>query len=386
MKDRGFSWSKCTGIALAILLLVPALAAAQEDLPAPQFLFRQDDRLVLLDGYTGETSELPFAVTALDQFAWSPDGRYLLALLREEDGRSSCLNLYDVDALAWIDDQPVSCGLGQALFTSDSTRIFYATNDEINGTLWEYDLADAASQELYQTTSGTDLNPSWINHLEWSPTEFYLTFLNNHQIMGGTLNSLVVMNARHHTYISLSAPDTYYASYYPTWSADDAWFLVKLKDEHVTNGVMPVTNHEGDVYVVNTESGDSVRLTYTPGVSERNVHWTDDGGIAYSVFTEQKTTLTLEEALDVPEVPASEIVTPEPIDPQEYFRPTDTSDNGLRSPDPNITTWVTSDGHGQTLLSIGGYSADFSIPIADPTMDSSILIGWRPTDVSYPLG
>lgn len=363
------------------ILLTTVFVRAQDALPAPQFLFRRDDRLILLDGYTGETSELPFTVTALDRFTWSPDGRYLLALLREEDGRSPCLNLYDVDALTWIDEQPVSCGVGEAIFSSDSTHIAYSTSDEINGTLWQFDLAVAASQQIYQTTIGSDLNPSGIRHLKWSPTESYLTFIHYDMTWGGPLNYLIVMSASQHTNISLNAPNTFYADYDPIWSADDAWFLVILQDQYMMGGA-PATNQEGDVYVVNAESGERVRLTYTPTVRERYVHWTDDGGIAYSVFIEQKTTLTLDEALDTPEVPASEIVTPEPPDPQVHFNP---AGDGMISPDPNVSARVSSDGHSQTLLYISGYN-DFTISIADPSIEPFILIGWRPSDVYYPLG
>ncbi|MCA9906422.1 MAG: hypothetical protein KC547_21350, partial [Anaerolineae bacterium] len=348
------------------ILLTTVFVRAQDALPAPQFLFRRDDRLILLDGYTGETSELPFTVTALDRFTWSPDGRYLLAQLYEDRG-VSCLNLYDVDTFTWVYEQPVSCDAVESIFYPDGTHLVYSTSDGINATLWLFDLADATSQQLYITPTGSELHRSGIDQLTWSPTESYLTFIDYNKIGGGTDNSLIVMNATHHTYITVSAPNTYYAGYYPVWSVDDRWFLVTLQYQYVTSGGFPQTNHQGDLYVVNTESGDSVRLTYTPTVREQDAHWTDDGGIAYSVFIEQKTTLTLEEALDTPQVPESEIVTPEPIDVQELFDPLASK---MISPDPNISAWVNHDGDGQQYLNIGATSAyygDTRIPIDDPT-------------------
>jgi hypothetical protein len=88
---------------VSLLMLLPA--TAQDELHPPQFLYRDENRLILLNGYTGEATELSMEVADRDRFEWSPDGRYLLArLLNDEDSRY-CLNLYDVDLDVWVYNQ-----------------------------------------------------------------------------------------------------------------------------------------------------------------------------------------------------------------------------------------------------------------------------------------
>lgn len=117
MRVQRFIYPVLTLIVLCLFPTTPVQAQDESSQPAPQFLYRDDTRLILVDGYTGETTELPFEVTNYDRFVWSPDGLYLMTRLHNEENRAYCLNLYDVDALEWLYDEPISCSAGEAVFT-----------------------------------------------------------------------------------------------------------------------------------------------------------------------------------------------------------------------------------------------------------------------------
>ncbi len=375
---------------IGLYVLLSATFALAQDAPAPQFLYRDENHLVLLNGYTGEATELPLVVTDQDRFAWSPDGQYLLARLQdsEHDGYF-CLNLYDVDGQKWLYNQPISCSVGEAIFSGDGTRIYYVTTDETSATLWRYNMDNKTTRELYYADGGDTIHEVGISDIRWSPTKTYLTFVSYRWIMGGTLNTFVVVNAETEHHTTLSAPETYYASYYPTWSADDRWFLITLMEEYVTSGTLPVTNNEGDVYLVNSDTGASSRLTYTPAEREINIHWTEDGKIAFTEIVEQKMIFTLEQALNVEAVPLDQIVIPPPVDYNDFINPLQ---GVMVSPDARLGGWVNEMQQGNDVtyeLDFGSLlsevrTANFSVSIPYPY--DSILIGWRPSDYPYPQG
>lgn len=370
-----------------LFLILPV--AAQDEQPAPQFLYRNENHLILVNGYTGEATELPFDVTERDRFTWSPDGKYLLSQLRDGETYRYCLNLYDVDKQDWLYPEPISCSVEEAIFSVDGTTIVYSTNDETNGVLWLYNLEAETSQELYRTTDGDNLYPSGITGFRWSPTSRFLTFISYTAIMGGTLNGLVVMNVETQTYIMVNASDTYYASYNPIWAEGDGWFLIVLKEEYTTSSSAPYTNHEGDVYLVNSETGEQYRLTYTPALLERDIRWTEDGRITFTI--EQELIYTLEEAMNVEEVPYNAITMPEPYEPEIFCYGL----NGLTvSPDPKLSAWIAEsqgeDGNPVYTLNFGTAKtgkANFSVLLEDYDnyQYSNVIIGWRPSDYSYPL-
>lgn len=373
---------------IILCLLTATLVTAQEQ-PAPQFLYRDGDHLVLVNGYTGETTQLPFLVKKQDRFSWSPDGKYILARLSENDTFTYCLNLYDVDKQEWLYQKPISCAVGSDIFSDDGTQIYYSAQDGDNGVVWLYTLKDEKRRELYRTTDGNNISPSGISGFKWSPTRTYLTFEDYHQIMGGTLNGLVVMNAKTEHYMTLYAPNPYYADYHPIWSTDEHWFLIVLYEQYVYSAAFPRTNHHGDVYLVNSETGENYRLTYTPAEYEVDVHWTDDGSIAFTEVSEQKMTYTIEQAKNIPPVPRDQIVEPEPVNPEDY----DNRGSGIMfSPDPSVGAWVTETDQGDKSsykLNIGdtfSTKARFSVPIPNPGYSNDILIGWRPSDYPYPQG
>jgi len=373
------------------LFLTQMVAIAQDEPPAPQFLYRSDNHLILLDGYTGKTTPLPIEVTEKDHFAWSPDGQYLLSRLNQAEDNSYCLNLYDVDKQKWTNDKPISCTVQEAVFSNDTSQIFYSTSDKANAILWKYNLKDKLGHEVYQTTNGDDHYPSGIAGLKWSPTGSYLTFSDYKYIMGGSINSFVVLNVANEKHIYLNAADSYYASYSPIWSADNHWFLVTLQDAYVISGSLPFTNQQGDVYLINSDTGENYRITYTPAEQEVDVHWTDDGKIAFSIFTEQKFTFSIEQAMNVKVVPFDEIVQPEPVDRETAF-PSFT--HVTVSPDPRVGAWITQTvQEGNQVVSdleIGDIfheqpmMPNFSVPISDPDKSDTILIGWRPSNYPYP--
>ncbi len=383
---------------IAVCLWLMTISVSAQDAPAPEFLYRDANRLVLLDGYTGEKTELPLEVTKHDQIEWSPDGRYLVIRLDEDPSDTNfnfCLNLYDVDRREWFSSEPISCAVQGVAFFSDSQRLVYTTTDQINATLWLYSLESGSSQELYQTTDGNELMPSGISDLKFSPTERYLTFVDYTAIMGGTLNTLGLMSVDNWNCVFVPAPNTYYASYDPIWSDTDRWFLIILKDEYVTSGTLPQTNHRGDVYLVDSETGDKYRITYTPAEYEYDIRWTEDGEITFRAITmiEDNFSFTTEEAMSIETIPDSEIVQPEPITAEDFSLPRGVAP-GMVSPDPNLTAWIGSFNQasaegGFVELSIGYWrpaTIKFTVSIPAASAYERVIIGWRPSDYPYPEG
>lgn len=360
-------------IGLVLLLTMPALA--QDDIPAPQFLYRGENQLLLVDGFADEIYELPIEVSERDGFEWSPDGRFLLASLYEDEILTYCLNLFDVDAQTWLYEEPIACNAFNPMFTADSEQFIYITEDGHNEVLWSHSLADRTNSELYRTTDGHDIYETGISELDWSPTKKYLTFIDFRWIMGGTLNTLVIMDAKSRNFIIVSAPNAYYASYNPIWSADERWFLIMLKEEYITSATLPRTNHEGDVYLVNAQSGETYRLTYTPTVSEHRIRWTEEGNIAFSVTTVQDSTFTLEAAMNVEVVPDEDIIWPESIYSEDFFDP---KPNIMISPDENIGAWVTYRQDQPDLLNFGYTDPDAPASFSITMPESYQLVGWRP--------
>jgi hypothetical protein len=137
---------------------------------------------------------------------------------------------------------------------------------------------------------------------------------------------------------------------------------------------------------VNSETGEQYRLTYTPANPKIDVHWTTDGKIAFTEVSEQKLTLTLDEAKTVKVVPLDEIATPEPGDENDY----DFMAAYIISPDRDLAAWVSqkSQADKNYQLNIGRIlssppSVIFSVPISEPYKSGNILIGWRPSNYPY---
>jgi WD40 repeat protein len=246
---------------LLVLMLTPLWIMAQDQPPAPQFLYINENHLILLNGYTGQTTILPINITAGDHFTWSPNGKYIVANLASENTSYFCLNLYDVDQQKWIQDKPISCEVHDFIFTNDGSALYYAFDNETNGILQKYSVKDKTSRELYRTDNGTGAS-NGVSELKWSTTETYLTFEDYHWIMGGTLNTFIIMNVETEKYSSISAPNTYYADYSPIWSPDEDWFLIILREEYITSFALPMSNHKGDLYLVNAKTGKQYRQTY----------------------------------------------------------------------------------------------------------------------------
>ncbi len=387
------AYKRLTFACLVMLLLmfssVLLVSAQTDEQPAPEFLYRDGNHLVLIDGYTGETSTLPIEVDERDRFEWSPDGRYLVAHQFVSEDEGTCLNLYDVDHQEWLEEKPISCEVNEFVFTKDNSALFYTANRENKGELWKYSTIDQQQHAIYQTEDGIQYK-NGINSLTWSPNQNYITFKDFVWIMGGTLNMFVVMNVETGQYVTVSAPDTYYADYVPIWSADEKWFLINLREEYIKSFSIPTTNHKGDVYLFDSETGEAHRITYTPTKSEIAIQWTADGGIEFTEVTEEKITYTLEQALNIEPVPFDQIVEPEPNDePMIHIK------TRLDSPDPNLITSIERTVQPDNTLTyellIKNYAKGYRgerilIPIADPILSDNVLIGWRPSDYLYLKG
>ncbi|MCA9885863.1 MAG: hypothetical protein KC708_22950 [Anaerolineae bacterium] len=374
-------------LSLWIFVAIPTTAQQPEDLPAPQFLYRDNDQLILLDGYTGEPTPLAIDVSPGDRFGWSPDGQFLITWLQDSETETSCLNLYKVDEQAWLSDDPIACPVERIKFSNDGQQLFYVVPDEYNATLWRYNLTEQTKQELYRTTGGNSPNDTGISDLALSPTGAYLTFESFDWMMGGTMNAFVILNTSTLEHAVLQAPDTYYASYYPIWSPDDSWFLINMMDEYVVSATLPQTSHRGDVYLVNSDTGESYRLTFTPAEVEKDIHWIDEGNIAYTRVIEEVHMLSIDEAINIEPIPSEEIIMPDVTTLDEDN--TDSMPYGVMpSPNPNIGAWV-DDVEPQPILTIGEFhwsirTPYFSVPITDSSQDT--LIGWRPSKIAYPRG
>ncbi|MBL8166092.1 MAG: hypothetical protein JNJ61_29185 [Anaerolineae bacterium] len=379
-------------LTVVVLLLSTALTTAQNTPPAPQFLYRNENRLILVNGNTGETVELSIEVATQDRFTWSPDGRYLLAQISEGENGGYCLNLYDVDAESWLYSETIACSIEDVLFSSDTVHIAYTTSDRINETLWLFSLVDKTSQKLFQTTGGTATYPDEIIKLSWSPANQYLSFISATQILSGPHTVLNVINIESLNYTTVAAPNTLFANYDPIWSANDRWFLIILKEEYLNREYN--SNHQGDVYLVNSDTGEQSRITYTPAALEQDVRWTDNGDIAFTMVIQQEWTLTLEAAMNVEVVSPEDIVMPV----EESYSPLN---HTLISPDPYLGAWVSTaiTESGETIYTISiGYIDPFkpfrelfsmpiratNLSIPESVESGNLLIGWRPSDYPYP--
>lgn len=87
------------------------------DQPAPEFLLRQDNQLLLINGYTGDTTPVPLELEDRDKVEWSPDGTYLLVETPDGDTHRECINLYDVSKNSWIQSDTISCSAQTFTYT-----------------------------------------------------------------------------------------------------------------------------------------------------------------------------------------------------------------------------------------------------------------------------
>jgi hypothetical protein len=371
-----------------LILLLSTLITAQEEQPAPQFLYRDDNRLILLDGYTGETTELSIEVGEDDIFYWLPNGKYLVALFAEGNKFQYCLNLYNVDNLTWLHDKPVACEINSVRFSADSKQIVYVAPENYNETLWRYNIEDEVKEILYRTTDGNKTNPMSIVNVVWSPTQKYLTFTPyaDSSSEEGADYSFVVMDFDTQDYFTVEAPDLYNASYLPVWSKDDEWFLLDLREDYRRYMLPPFPNHHGDVYLFNSKTGGGHRLTYTPSVDEINIHWTEEGNIAFSEAIYKAYEFTLEEAMNIEPVPDEDIVILEVQGRETPYR----TDGIEVSPDPRIGAWVDTraleEGIYTHTITVGSAYATPPVAHFRVTVETShyhIDIGWRPSDYPY---
>lgn len=164
------------------------------------------------------------------------------------------------------------------------------------------------------------------------------------------------------------------------------------------SGTYPFTNDVGDLYLFNADSGEHYRLTYTPTVTETDIHWTDTGAIAFTEIISHSMAYTLNQAMNITPVPSQDIVTPEPVDPfheneeEGYAGPfASEGPNSYVSPDLDLVARVTHNETGsvnQITLHRFTYAPeeDIVIDFTESASGSVTLIGWQPSDYPYPVG
>lgn len=191
-------------LTLIILIFLSGLTLAQDPGdPSPEFLYRDDHHLFLVEGYTGETTEIPFESNKRDKIEWSPTGQFLLVQTYEEDTYSRyCINLYAFEEQAWVYDEPISCGVSGTLFSKDGNLLVFSTADEKDAHLFMHNLTTQSTEQLYETIAQSKISPHGISSLAWSPSERFLLFESYTQIMGGTNNTLIVMGKETHDYFT----------------------------------------------------------------------------------------------------------------------------------------------------------------------------------------
>jgi hypothetical protein len=365
-----------TSLTLFALLLMLTPALAQEEARPPQFLYRDGERLLLVtvQGDTAETLTLPgIEIGEGDRFEWSPDGRYLLALLDEGgDWGRKCLNLYDVDAQRWLFDAPVACDADEAVFSHNGRWIAYAINDTEttgNGMLWLYDIIQAIDVKLWTTTEGSHVHWAGISNLEWSPNDECLTFTAWKNMGGGGRASLGIYCMETSQLHIVVGGDGYYATYDPIWSFDDEWILLVLQEEYHGIGLSE-TNHQGDLYLIHAIDGQSYRLTYTPAEPELNVGWTEDGEIAFDVVHSVR--LSINNAMQISAPSLESIETPAPPTP---LRPL----GSLPAPNSPYEVRIDNDVLSITNVENRVRGDLFTDPLPENYSYFTVIIGWRPT-------
>ncbi len=373
------------GILLILLSSFLHVVVTQGEPSAPQFLLRQGNDLILIDGYTGETINIPVDLSEQDRIEWSPDGTYLIIETYTEDTFHPCINLYDVDMSEWLSSEPIACAVKNALLYENDTQLVYITTDYANDALWHFDLNSGLTEKLYETTTGDEIYNDGISNLEWSPYGNYLILRLFESSMSGGHSSLLVMNIDTYDYIILQAPNTYYATYAPVWSLDEEWILLVLKELYFISFDTPIDNHKGDLYLINTQNGEQHRLTYTPSIEEKNIHWTENGEIAFTEVLTNDILLTLDEAQSIETVSADEII---PSEIEESF-PVEKQWISY-SADPAISAWysnwIDDNNNPVYLLTIGTYIPEnivFTVSSSEQLQTDNIAIGWRPTDYIY---
>ncbi len=383
---------------LIVLLITPFTLTAQEDAHPPQFLYRDGDQLVLIslvEGGTSATSALP-NITAQrgDRFVWSPNGDYLAGILLVTESFTGCLNLYSMGELDWVYTEPIACGVEEFIFTPDASQLIYSVRHETSGEWRIFTLSTRHDEALYATEpTESQTTSTYVCCANWSPSGKYFYFEDRFQIMGGSNNYLVMMDFTTRETYALSAPNAYYANYSPIWSTDEEWYLLTLQEEYVTSGALAQTNHMGDVYLIQASDGETYRITYTPAEAEIDVHWTDDGTIAFrnhvSYYVDHD--FSVEEALAMPEADPATIITPEPVDPATFFQvsPPEYPEDGLDWGLSADLVWQNATSSYRLEIAYYWGPPSYSIDVAgiyfETTLEESErwgIVGWRPCPCS----
>ena len=360
-------------------------AQAQTETPennSPQFLYRNGQNLILVNAETDDAQTLPGIVAGeKDHFEWSPDGQFVvIQTVANHELNPYCLNIYSMVERKMIYDKPLACEIEDAAISHNSAQIAYSTrsNDDTNAALWLHSLSSGTTARIYDTTGVYPTEPNGVVDIRWSPNDHYVSFISQERINSGWNNDLHILNPQSlHEYLLNTGGDDFDARYDPVWAPDEAWFLLDLKEQYVTNGADPRTNQMGDLYLVRSDTGQMHRLTFTPAEAETSPHWTEDGQIAYSIS--QTITLTVDDALNLQTPSPDSIVEPEPVDESPQSR------CYVSEESPNSDTWAELCPSYDTVGNLTGFQEfniifdggqTYKVKLAEGDYNS-ILIGWR---------
>jgi hypothetical protein len=299
-------------ILLCLLIVLTVSVHAQDNTSAPQFLYRNGEQLFLVDASTGAETLLPdINASEIAYHIWSPNGRYLLTSTRTGD---QCLNVYDVDALAWVNATPFACQAYSYSFSHDSSQIAYTIYHEDDGVLEIYDIGDNAIRRINTDTPFRDV----FGNIGWSSTDEYLSFNQSTDGADGSITQFKVFSLAQN---AVTVTEEYNSSS-PIWSPDGQWFLLRQKPEE--GQFLPV--YTSDLFLYRAADGEHFRVTNTPFVFEEVFGWTEDGEIYYTIEVEQR--IAVEEAMTqvLPVMDQAEIESH--VSPLDYYRAVYDSDYG----------------------------------------------------------
>jgi Tol biopolymer transport system component len=367
------SHRKCHLIFFAfIFLTIPfLLARAQGDVIEAQYeaLIKFEDRYVLWNVVTDTLTELPdLEVLQYRRPIWSPDGNYLLIYPYGED--NCCTGVYDVVRQTWDEHQFEN----YAVWSPSGEFILHTIEHESEIELVLYNWATGDSEVIYSIE--VDVFGAGISDLSWSPDSQSIFFIEYSGGMGGTFNAGNVLYLPTRAVFSLNdGNDTWYARYDPNWSPNGRYLLFWMQTTApIVRASSIVHDAEvGDVYLMDTYTGERHRVTNTPLESEFGIRWSEDG--RQIIFTlNQDVTVSLEDALLLDDPLTDRSVIPELSALEE-----DGYSASIPSPDGRWEVWTSFNGCELRIINQLGEMVSY---LSNYEMCENFFVSWRPLAIA----
>jgi Tol biopolymer transport system component len=364
-------------IALCALVFGWGQVAAQEPERNEQVLLREGKSVALWDIDTQTLEYLPdlnnyyFHPTRspngryLDRI-WSPDGRYLLI---QPQVASPAIQIYDLQERRFLSQ---SFGY-EATWSPDGKIIAYLTldsRDPVVRSLHLYCWLEGYEKIIYRATNHEVAYSLKLGSLEWSPNSQSLFFSEVYHSGFTSVEHAMLLNlgsgSAREVDVRLSA------DYRPLWSPNGNYFILQLEQTPGYENPPQNDTEVGDLYVVDVETGQLIRITFTPFAYESDIAWSSDGKtISYN--TTETRSLRLDEALNLPqdftdppipylsrvEMEGGNLVSISPTGQYEFW-------NGMM-----YRVYITDD-EGDIIATLGGPET-----ITD-YRDNYDFLGWRP--------